>query len=123
MCIVKNKLHKFLMDCLFVVTVIIVQGYQTLGILAISVLNNRPWECLFIILGFMLGRQFVGTTYHAKSVAICTVITWGLFYVLTSSVPSFAVSITIPSLYGIFVAYILSIFGEYQELKKKEGCG
>lgn len=99
----------------FVLYILITQGWQTLGIIVIAVLNNRPWECLFIVLGFLIGRLFFGRTYHAPTMSICTVITWAVFYFLTSAVPSFNISITIPCIFGIFLAYTLSIIGEHIE--------
>jgi len=108
-------LKRTLATALFVSYSLLVQGWQALGIVIIAILNNRPWECVFIFLGFIAGRKFFGRTYHAPTMNICTILTWVVFYFLTSAVPSFSVSITIPCIFGICLAYILSIIGDYME--------
>lgn len=112
--ILKNTLKTFI----WVIYIIVTQTWQALGILVISIINNRPWECLFILIGFLVGRLFFGKTYHAPTMFICTILTWIIFYVLTASVPSFGVSITLPCIFGVILAYILSIIGEYLERGK-----
>lgn len=109
--VIKNILK----TAIFVLYIIITQGWQALGIITIAVLNNRPWECLFIFLGFIIGRRFFGKTYHAPTMFMCTILTWIIFYFLIASVPSFSISITIPCIFGISLSYILSIIGEYTE--------
>ena len=108
-----------LATALFVIYALLTQGWQALGIVIISILNNRPWECIFIFLGFVAGRKFFGNTYHAPTMNICTILTWVVFYFLTSAVPSFSVSITFPCIFGICLAYVLSLIGDYIE----EGVG
>jgi len=100
---------------LFVIYAILTQGWQALGVVIIAIFNNRPWECIFIFMGFVAGRHFFGKTYHAPSMTICTILTWVVFYFLTSAVPSFSVSITIPCIFGICLAYVLSLIGDYME--------
>ena len=46
---------------------------------------------------------------------ICTILTWAVFYFLTAAVPSFSISITIPCIFGIVLAYALSIISDYIE--------
>ena len=112
-------IRKILKNILYVITVIIVQGWQSLGVVVIAILNDRPWECLFIFIGFVMGRSLFGSSYHAKSVIVCTLITWTVFYFLTSSVPSFKVSITIPCILGLSVSYMLVHIGRYIEMLKE----
>ena len=106
---------------LFVAYVILTQGWQALGIIVIAILNNRPWECIFIFLGFVAGRKFFGNTYHAPTMNICTILTWAVFYFLTAAVPSFSISITIPCIFGIVLAYALSIISDYIEGGNDDG--
>ena len=114
-----QTLKDSLKTAIFVLFVIITQGWQAFGIIVIAIYNNRPWECLFIFVGFVIGRKFFGETYHAPTLIICTLITWVTFYFLTSAVPNFRISITIPCIFGISLAYILSIIGEYAERVKR----
>ena len=104
----------------WVVYIILTQAWQVLGILVIAIINNRPWECLFIILGFLTGRMFFDKTYHAPTMFICTILTWLVFYFLTAAVPSFAVSITLPSIFGISLAYALSLISELIERRNSD---
>lgn len=114
-------LKKTMTTALFVSYVLLTQGWQALGVIAISILNDRPWECIFIFLGFIIGRYFFGKTYHAPTMWLCTIITWIVFYILTASVPSFSISITIPCIFGISLAYILSVITEYIERGHRNG--
>jgi len=107
----------FLKTASFVLFVIITQGWQALGIIFISILNNRPWECLFIFIGFVMGRHFFGKSYHAPSLWVCTIITWGVFYFLTSAIPTFQVSVTLPCVFGVGLAYALSRINDFTEQK------
>ena len=100
-------LKKTMETSLFVTYVLVTQGWQALGIIVIAILNDRPWECIFIFLGFIVGRYFFGKTYHAPTMWTCTIITWIVFYVLTASVPSFSISITIPCIFGISLSYAI----------------
>lgn len=104
-----QHVKKFFVTFVYVLFVIITQFWQALGIVAIAVINKRPFECIFIFLGFVIGRKFFGNSYHASSLWLCTLITWTVFYVLTASVPSFHVSMTLPSIFGLILAYILSL--------------
>jgi len=104
----------------YVLFTVLVQFGQALGVLCIAIINNRPWECLFIFVGFAVGRKFFGNTYHAPSLWLCTIITWTAFYFLTSAVPSFGLSITLPCVFGVCLAYVLSIIGEYLEGRKND---
>jgi len=108
-----QSLKELLKTFVWVIYIIVTQTWQALGILAISIINNRPWECLFIVLGFLVGRIFFGKTYHAPTMFICTILTWIIFYFLTSAVPTFSISITLPSIFGAFLAYALSIISCY----------
>jgi len=114
-------LKRTMSTVLFVSYVLLTQGWQALGIIVIAILNDRPWECIFIFLGFIIGRHFFGKTYHAPTMWLCTIITWGVFYVLTASVPSFSISITIPCIFGISLAYALSVITEYIERGNPNG--
>jgi len=105
---------------LYVLWVIILQFWQLAGVVGIAIYNDRPFECLFLLIGFWVGRHFFDTTYHAPTMVICTLLTWGTFYFLTAGVPSFHVSFTITTLFGISLAFVLYIISEYLEGRKKD---
>ncbi|MFW9973097.1 MAG: accessory gene regulator B family protein [Candidatus Odinarchaeota archaeon] len=117
----KKNFKEITKTAIFVLYILITQGWQALGVIIIAIFNNRPWECLFIFIGFIIGRHFFGKTYHAPTMFICTILTWIVFYFLTSSVPSFSISITIPCIFGISLSYILSMIAEYIERMDKYG--
>jgi accessory gene regulator protein AgrB len=105
---------------LYVVVAIITQFWQLAGVVVISLYNNRPRECLFLLIGFWIGRRFFGDTYHAPTMVICTIITWVTFYFLTSGVPSFHISITMPCIFGVLLAFALSTVSGLIERGKKD---
>ncbi len=111
-------LKNYVKSIAYVLFVILTQGWQALGVLAIALLNHRPWECVFILLGYIVGRKFFGHTYHAPTLTICTILTWVIFYFLTSAVPSFSISITMPCIFGIILAYASSVVSEYLAKEK-----
>lgn len=116
-----QRIKEFGEILLWVAYIIFTQGWQALGILVIAILNNKPWECLFILVGFWIGRMFFGTTYHAPTMFACTMLTWIIFYLLIVSVPSFETSITLPAIFGIFLAYILSWINKFLEGSDDDG--
>jgi len=103
---------------IFVLYTIVVQGWQVLGVVVIALINKRPWECLFIFIGFFVGRMFFGKSYHSKTLLACTAATWTSFYFLTSAVPSFHLSITLPCIMGVCFAFALSYISELIEREK-----
>ena len=116
----RKTIRNFGKTAIFVLVTILVQGWQVSGVIAIAIINNRPWECLFIFTGFTIGRFFFGKSYHAKTLVACTSITWIVFYFLTSAVPSFKVSVTIPCIFGVCLAYALHKISEIIEGMRKE---
>jgi hypothetical protein len=115
-----QNLNTILKTSIFVIYMILTQFWQAFGIIIIAIINNRPWECIFIFLGFIIGRIFFGKTYHVPTMIGCTILTWVVFYFLTSAVPSFGISITVPCIFGICLAYALAIMGEYAERGKSD---
>lgn len=115
---IKRNIFDLVGTAAFVLYILATQGWQTFGIIVIAVYNNRPWECLFIFIGFFIGREFFGKTYHAPTMWACTIFTWISFYILTSSVPTFSISITLPCIYGLCLSYVLALIGDYVSLKE-----
>lgn len=114
----KNKLF----NIAWVGYIVIAQLIQTIGIVIISWINERPWECVFVMVAFFISRKVFPRTYHLKTWSMCTVVTWTMFYIITKTLPKFSTSILIPSLVGVSIIYTLEsmqiIFDKIEELKK-----
>jgi len=102
----------------YVLFFVITQMWQLCGIVAIAILNDAPWQCVAICFSFLLSKHYFKTKYHAKSLWACTLITWTIFYFLTSAVPPLYVSITIPGVMGVALAFIASCIADLIERSK-----
>lgn len=105
---------KQLLKTIIINTFMIIQyAWQFMGIIVLSILENRPWELSFILIGFWIGKFYFGTTnVHAPSFAICTAITWSVFWVLLSTSPSFGTSMLLPACLGVLSQYGTMIFAD-----------
>jgi hypothetical protein len=102
----------------YILFYIITQMIQLAGVVLISIWNDAPWQCIAICLGFLLAKHYSGTQYHAKSMYACSAITWVAFYFLTAAVPPFYISITIPGVMGVALAFVTSWIADLLEGRK-----
>lgn len=108
-------IKKYYMDFLYICKFIIIQVFQTIGIFIIAYINDRPWECIFAISGYITCRMVFKvhydkkkqkkTPFHFKSTWACTLSTWGIFYVFARIFPELSVSLIIQPLLGFNLAY------------------
>lgn len=92
-----------------------VQLFQLAGVVLISIINKALYEFIGIYLGLIMGRIIFGKGWHAKTIFICSFLTFTVFFFLTrGSLPS-DVSISCSYLLGIILAFILYIFAELEE--------
>lgn len=102
----------------YVLYIIVTQCWQLAGVVVIAIYNDRPWECLFLFIGFKIGQKFFGKTYHAPTMMLCTLITWVTFYFMTAALPSFHISYTLPCVFGVVLAFALSVISGLIEKEK-----
>lgn len=97
--------------------IIAAQAFQLSGVMIIAYINHRPWECVFLLSGYIVGKHQFPSNMHAPTFFICTAITWVLFYFLSTGTPSFHMSYTAPCATGVLLAAALHI------IEKKFGGG
>lgn len=100
------------------VFIAITQAFQMLGVGVIAFINNRPIECLIIYICFIITRKLFGNSFHAKTYWCCTLITWFVFWLLTSSVMPLSISISCAPLFGVGLSYFMHHVAYYFELKR-----
>lgn len=96
----------------------ITQVFQMLGVGIIAFINGRPIECLIIYLSFVITRNLFGNSFHAKTYWCCTIVSWTVFWFLTSSVIPLNISISCSPLFGVGLAYFMHHVAYYLELKR-----
>ena len=92
---------------LWITFVALSQVIQFTGIIFIAWYNNKSWECVFVMFGFMAARIWFPRTYHLKTWSMCTVVTWLMFWVIVRAMPTFATSMLLPMIIGIGIVYVL----------------
>ena len=102
----------------FYVFVAITQAFQLLGVGVIAMINGRPIECLIIYICFIITRNLFGNSFHAKTYWCCTIVSWMVFWFLTSAVVPIYVSIACSPLFGVGLSYFMHHVAYYLELRK-----
>lgn len=98
--------------------IIIAQAFQLFGVGIIALINGRPIECIIIYISFIISRNLFGNSFHAKTYWACTIVSWTVFWFLTSSVVPLNISIACSPLFGVGLSYIMHHVSYYFELKK-----
>lgn len=84
-----------------------IQIFQLCGVLLIAFLNNAIFECIGIYIGMIAGKIFFTKAWHADSVFMCSLTTFGVFYMLTRSTLPSNISIFVSLALGFLLAYVL----------------
>lgn len=93
---------------LFAIFVIIVQLLQFVIVYSIAWFNSHVIEFLVVFLNFQINRKCFGISYHAEKLSKCTLLSVVIFYIIIKSVWSIHISIFIPVLAGVYLAYLLN---------------
>lgn len=92
------------------ITALFMYTWQCIGLYVIAMINDRYRELGFIIVGFCVGKVFYKTSdKHMISFLTCTLITWVVFWVLTSSTLTINQSIGVPIILGMLSQYATMI--------------
>lgn len=83
---------------------------QLAGVIFISYINHRVYECIGIYVSMAIGKFCFRKTWHSDSLLICTVTTLTVYYFLTCGVLPVSVSIFCSVLFGYVLAYFLYRF-------------
>ena len=94
---------------------ILIQLFQLTGVIIISIINKSFYEFIGIYLGLIVGRIIFGKGWNAKTVLMCTCITFITFYFLTRATLPIDISISCSYLLGIVLAFMLSILASIEE--------
>lgn len=101
---------------------IFTQLFQFSGVLVISILNSAVFEFVGLYLGLIIGRIIFRKSWHSKSIIVCTILTFIIFYFLTRGTLPTNVSITCSFLLGVILAYILYLLAELEERINTKIC-
>ncbi len=77
-------------------------------ILLVAKLNNTFIECIFILTSFWLSKKSFGKAFHLPSMAQCFAVSNLTYYVLNRITTPLGVSILVPILLGVGLAYVTS---------------
>lgn len=83
---------------------------QLCGVIFISYINNRVYECIGIYISMAIGKFCFRKSWHSDSLLICTATTLGVYYFLTCGVLPIGYSISCSVLFGYSLAYFLYRF-------------
>ena len=92
-----------------------IQLFQLGCVIGIAVLNNAVFEFIGMYLGFIIGRIVFRKSWHSKSLLICSILTFTIFFFLTRASLPLNISISCSLLLGIILAYVLYLFAELEE--------
>lgn len=113
-----EKLQHTLENLIFYGITIPIQLLQTAGIVVIAYFNDAFPELAFFLIGYFFTRSFLGETYHLNSTAVCTTITWTMFFIITAIIPSIYISVFLCIILGCLV----STYMHYIVVKEEEKC-
>lgn len=92
-----------------------IQLFQSAGVIAISWLNHRLFEAFAIYSGMVAGRFCFKKSWHADTVILCTLVTWGVYYFLTAGTLPVSISVFCSLVLGFVLSYILYILAVWKE--------
>ena len=109
-----QRVEKIIENVLFYGITIPFQLFQTAGVFVIAYFNNAFPQLSFFLVAFFFTRTFLGETFHMHSTVGCTTLTWLLFFIVTTFIPSVYTSVFLSLLLGS----LLDI-REFTEVNKK----
>lgn len=95
--------------------VVLTQLFQLSCVVMISIINDAVFEFVGIYLGLIIGRIVFRKSWHSKSILMCSLITFIIFFFLTRGTLPANVSITCSFLLGFALAYVLYLLAELEE--------
>lgn len=100
---------------IFWIVMISIQLFQLAGVALISYFNNKIFEAICIYSGMVAGKICFRKSWHADSLAICTLATWGVYYFLTSGTLPTNISLFCSIVLGFGLSYILYVLAVWKE--------
>jgi hypothetical protein len=84
-------------------------------VILVSSLNNAIFQFVGIYLGLIVGRIIFRKSWHSKSVIVCSIMTFTIFFFLTRAALPPNISISCSVFLGIVLAFVLYAFAELEE--------
>lgn len=100
---------------IFWIVMISIQLFQMTGVILISYLNNKIFEAVCIYIGMVVGRICFRKSWHADSLIVCTLATWGVYYFLTCGTLPTNISIFCSIILGFGLSYVLYVLAVWKE--------
>lgn len=113
-----ERLEKKIEKLLFFGITIPFQLFQTVGVFVIAYFNDAFPQLAFFLAAFFLTRHFLGETFHMHSTVGCTSLTWLIFFVVTSFIPSIEIS----AFLSILLGSLLAIYMNYIATRSRVEC-
>ena len=113
-----ERLERIIEKVLFYGITIPFQLFQTVGVFVIAYFNNAFPQLSFFLVSFFFTRSFLGETFHMHSTVGCTSLTWLLFFLITSFIPSLKIS----AFLCLILGSLLAIYMNYIVVKGDSGC-
>jgi hypothetical protein len=111
----KKLLHKIVATFIRVFLTLTIQIFQVVVIGGYAIYIERPFEFIFIFVGFQIGRTKNEHNYHALTVGACTLISLISFGVACKIVPDIGTSLIIQMPMGAALAFGFSLFEEARQ--------
>lgn len=100
---------------IFLIVMISIQLFQMAGVIVISWLNHKIFEAISIYFGMVAGKLCFRKSWHADTLIVCTLATWGSYYFLTKGTLPVSISIFCSIAIGFALSYILYILAVWKE--------
>lgn len=92
---------------IYITLLALLQAFQLAGVLLISYINGRIYEFIGIYSGMIIGKLCFPTSWHADKLIMCTLVTFVVYYFLTSGVIPIEYSISCSVVFGYILSYFL----------------
>lgn len=100
---------------IFYIIMLSIQLFQMAGVILISYFNKKVFEAICIYAGMVVGKICFRKSWHADSLLICTLVSWGAYYFLTSGTLPVNISLFCSIILGFglsYIAYLLAVWKE-----------
>lgn len=92
-----------------------IQLFQSAGVIAISIINQKIFEAISIYVGMVVGRFCFRKGWHADTLIVCTLSSWAIYYFLTSGTMPVYISVFCSVVLGFGLSYVLYILAIWKE--------
>lgn len=113
----KTKKEKFEIS-LYLILNLLWNAFTVACVIFVGFLNNTLVECIFILTAFWLNKTVFGKAFHLKNAFYCFIVSNLTYYCLNRITLPLDLTLIVPLLLGILLAYITSRFTKTKEDRK-----